>query len=77
MSEKQTSPSPKQASASTESATPSVSGAVERTKAEIQSAWDEANEKGYWGEVPDETPNEAYTVEGVTKAANDQKKSAK
>ena len=26
----------------------------------------EANEKGYWGEVTDPTPNEAYTLAGVT-----------
>jgi hypothetical protein len=27
---------------------------------------DEANEAGYLGSVPDPTPNEAYTVAGVT-----------
>jgi hypothetical protein len=32
---------------------------------EVQAKFDEANEKGYWGSVPDETPNENYTVAGV------------
>lgn len=26
----------------------------------------DAHEHGYWGWVPDETPNEAYTIAGVT-----------
>ncbi len=30
---------------------------------------EEANEKGYLGEVADKTPNENYTVAGVTKGA--------
>lgn len=30
---------------------------------------DEANEKGYLGEVADKTPNQNYTVAGVTKGA--------
>ena len=34
--------------------------------AEIQARFDEANAKGYWGEVPDETPNANYTLKGVT-----------
>jgi hypothetical protein len=68
MSEKQISPSPKPASASTD-----AKKVADHGKAEIQAAWDEANEKGYWGEVPDETPNEAYTVAGVTKAAKESK----
>jgi hypothetical protein len=33
-------------------------------KAQMEAAFDEANEKGYWGEVPDGPPNEAYTVTG-------------
>lgn len=33
---------------------------------EVQAKFDEANEKGYFGEVPDETPNENYTLKGVT-----------
>lgn len=28
----------------------------------------EAHEHGYWGRVMDETPNESYTVAGVTEA---------
>lgn len=31
-----------------------------------KSPLEEANEKGYIGTVPDDTPNEAYTVAGVT-----------
>jgi hypothetical protein len=33
---------------------------------EVQKRFDEANEKGYFGHTPDETPNEAYTLKGVT-----------
>jgi len=32
---------------------------------EVQRKFDEAAEKGYFGEVPDETPNENYTLKGV------------
>lgn len=67
MSEKQTSPNPKPASASTDATK------ADHGQAESQAAWDEANENGYWGDVPDETPNEAYTVAGVTKAAKEAK----
>ena len=38
------------------------------TKA-VDDAFAEANDKGYFGTVPDETPNEDYTVAGVTKKA--------
>lgn len=34
--------------------------------AEVQSAFDEATEKGYFGHSPDETPRENYTLKGVT-----------
>ncbi len=37
-------------------------------EAEVQATFDEAEEKGYFGIVPDETPNENYTLTGV--AAN-------
>ena len=67
MSEKETSPNPKPASAST-------SKAADYGKAELQKAQDVADEQGYFGTVPDETPNEAYTVEGVTKAAKERSK---
>jgi hypothetical protein len=33
---------------------------------EVQAKFDEANAKGYFGETPDETPNENYTLAGVT-----------
>lgn len=34
-------------------------------QAEVQAKFDEAAEKGYFGVVPDETPNENYTLAGV------------
>lgn len=34
--------------------------------AEVQAKFDEANEKGYFGYSPDETPRENYTLQGVT-----------
>lgn len=34
-------------------------------QAEVQAKFDEAAEKGYFGTVPDETPNENYTNRGV------------
>ena len=64
MSEKPISPSPKPVSVSTE-----APKAKDHGQAEIQAAWDEANDKGYWGSVPDETPNQDYTVSGVTRKA--------
>lgn len=36
--------------------------AADQGNAEVQSKVDEAEEKGYYGWVPDETPNEAYTL---------------
>jgi hypothetical protein len=35
-------------------------------QAEVQAKFDEANKKGYFGSTPDETPNENYTLAGVT-----------
>ena len=35
-------------------------------QAEVQKRFDEANDKGYFGTTPDETPNEDYTLKGVT-----------
>jgi hypothetical protein len=35
-------------------------------QAEVQAKFDEAEEKGYFGETPDKTPNENYTLQGVT-----------
>jgi len=40
-------------------------------QAQLQKQADEAAAKGYYGTVPDETPNSAYTVAGVTKARKD------
>ena len=72
MSEKQTTQNQKQANAST-SESRTATAKDDAGQAEIQAAWDEANAKGYWGEVPDETPNEDYTVAGVTKEAKGNK----
>lgn len=36
---------------------------------EVQQKFDEINEKGYRGEAVDKTPNENYTVAGVTSGA--------
>lgn len=33
---------------------------------EVQARFDEAAEKGYFGETPDDTPRENYTLAGVT-----------
>lgn len=38
-------------------------------QAEVQAKFDEANAKGYFGETPDQTPNENYTLKGVTSGA--------
>lgn len=56
--------SPKAASASTKAAA---------SKVELQHKFDVANEQGYWGETPDETPNSAYTVKGVLERARKEK----
>lgn len=34
--------------------------------AEVQARFDEAERKGYFGESPDKTPPENYTLAGVT-----------
>lgn len=36
---------------------------------QVQSKFDEINEKGFRGDKVDPTPNEAYTVAGVTSGA--------
>lgn len=36
---------------------------------EVQAKFDEAEEKGYFGESPDETPRENYTLEGAASGA--------
>lgn len=43
--------------------------ATDAGQAEVQANFDRANEQGYVGSVPDPTPNEAYTVAGVTSGA--------
>lgn len=39
----------------------------------VEDAINEATEKGFIGQVPDETPNREYTIAGVTKARKDGK----
>ena len=34
---------------------------------EVQAKFNEAEKKGYFGETPDETPRENYTLQGVGK----------
>lgn len=34
---------------------------------EVQHKMDEATKQGYFGQVPDDTPNEHYTLPGVTR----------
>lgn len=46
--------------------TQTSSGADDLGMAEVQARFDEAEEKGYFGHTPDETPNENYTLKGVT-----------
>jgi hypothetical protein len=46
--------------------TQTSSGADDLGMAEVQARFDEAEEKGYFGNTPDETPNENYTLKGVT-----------
>jgi hypothetical protein len=46
-----------------------VSPADEVGADEVQARFDEANEQGYFGHTPDETPNENYTLKGVTSGA--------
>lgn len=43
----------------------SASSKDDAGQAEVQAKFDEAAEKGFFGTVPDETPNENYTVRGV------------
>lgn len=44
----------------------SATDSTDAGQAEVQAKFDEANEKGYFGTTPDETPNENYTLQGVT-----------
>lgn len=36
-------------------------------QAEVQAKFDEANEKGYFGETPEQEPRESFTLQGQTK----------
>lgn len=46
-------------------ATAKTSASADAGQAEVQKAFDAAADKGYFGEVPDRTPNEHYTLAGV------------
>jgi hypothetical protein len=39
---------------------------ADEKKSELVVPLAEGHEHGYWGNVPDDTPNEAYTLAGVT-----------
>ena len=43
----------------------SVKAAAEVGADEVQAKFDEANEKGYFGETPDEEPRDSFTLKGV------------
>lgn len=45
---------------------PTKKNSEDAGQAEVQAKFDEANDKGYFGTTPDETPNENYTLQGVT-----------
>lgn len=51
--------------------------AADAGQAEVQAKFDEEQERGYRGSVPDPTPNEAYTVAGVTSGAKTPETDAK
>lgn len=51
---------------STEPAPAPEAAKAEASKAALQAVVDQAEQQGYYGEVPDETPNRSYTVAGVT-----------
>lgn len=40
----------------------SVEAAKEVGADEVQAAFDEANEKGYFGEIPDQEPRDSFTL---------------
>ena len=52
--------------ATTAKKTPSSETEGDLGASEVQARFDEANEKGYFGHAPDKTPNENYTLAGVT-----------
>jgi hypothetical protein len=46
-------------------ATRTVNAEAEKLKGDLPERVAKADEQGYWGSVPDPTPNEAYTLAGV------------
>ena len=58
----------------TEKKAPASSRTDDAGQAEVQSAFDEANERGYFGTVPDERPNEDYTLAGSVRRAKEERK---
>lgn len=76
MPEKQTSPNPAPDSASTDGTAQPLKKVTDAGASvgadQVQKAVDQANEQGYVGDKPEGSPeNDAFTVEGVTKAAKD------
>lgn len=59
---------PKASSSTTKDAQPSGGDAGQ---AEVQRIESEAEAKGFYGNVPDETPNEGYTLKGSVAAAKE------
>lgn len=57
----------------TETSSTSTPASSDAGQAELQKAADTVAEQGYIGSVPDETPNEEYTVAGVVKKAKGEK----
>lgn len=47
--------------------TPKPAASTDAGQDEVQHAFDQANAQGYWGESSDPTPDDHYTVAGVTK----------
>ena len=45
----------------------SVKAAAEVGADEVQAKFDEANEKGYFGEIPEQAPRESFTLQGQAK----------
>lgn len=58
--------SPKKTTQTSSGSDSAESKVADAGQAEVQAKFDEAEEKGYFGYTPDETPNENYTLKGVT-----------
>jgi hypothetical protein len=54
---------------STEAPQPAEAKAAQASIDTLQAQVDEAEQQGYYGTTPDDTPNRNYTVAGVTEGA--------